>query len=174
MRQQGFTLLEMMVVLAIISVLLFVAYPVYRGFLQRTESWSVQKHIAEAVRTARVEAQIRSKDTIICLTDSSWVCDKAGQHGIMVFVDERADSQFDDKDIVVYREPLSLKYGRIAMHAGGRSYMKVMGDSALPRGHFGHIRYCSESDEKAYSYKMTFNEQGTLRQDKGNVKKVEC
>ncbi|OOR90909.1 hypothetical protein B0181_04045 [Moraxella caviae] len=173
MANQGFTLLEMVVVLAIVAVLALFAMPAYDGMMQRLESQATKRHIQEAIRLAKIESIAQGKDVIICAMDDAQTCNKTGQKDFVVFVDRNMNNRFDDKDFLISRQPLSLKYGYIDMRSSlGRHHMKFMGDNGKPRGHYGHIKYCTENQNLAYQVVM--NAHGVLSERRGNLEKIDC
>lgn len=174
-RCQGFGLLEMVVVLLIISVLLFFAYPAYDSLMQKVESNAVRRHIHEAIRVAKIESYTQNKDVIICAMNAANQCSKTAQQRLVVFLDNNHDNRFDTKDDIVSSQPLILKYGIIDMRASlGRDYMKFMGDTGKPRGNFGHIKYCSIAHNKKHSFQVVINAHGVVSLKQGEMFDIGC
>lgn len=173
--QGGFTLIELLVVLLILSVLAFFAYPSYHALMQRVESHSVRRHIHEAIRLAKIESYAQRKDVIICAMNAQNVCSKVAQERFVVFVDRNRNNQFDKADAMISNQELILKYGMIDMGASaGRHYMKFMGDTAKPRGNFGHIKYCNTTKDMAHSFRVVVNMHGRVSEKHGNLVDVGC
>lgn len=67
-RARGFTLIEMMVAVTILSILLAVGIPSMRGWMASTRAVSASEFYAEGLRTARAEAVKRNASTRLVLT----------------------------------------------------------------------------------------------------------
>ena len=98
----GFTLIEMMMVLAIAAILVTVAVPSYMTFTQNSRITSQINEIAVAINSARSEAAKRGLRTVVCqstnpkaATPSCGGAAKDWSTGWIVFVDADNDSSFD-------------------------------------------------------------------------------
>lgn len=168
-KQQAFTLVELAITIAILAILAMIAYPSMMEALRKMESKKVESIIHSALIEARNESHITKRNIIICPADDSNNCNKQSDVKIIVFRDVNNDAQFHD-NALVKEYSLNLKHGRVDMRvSASRNYIKYFGSSASPRGHFGHIKYCSVSDNETLSYKMILTHTGLVRKSFDDV-----
>lgn len=70
----GFTLVELMVVLAVLAVLLGVAVPSFQNIINRNRLTAVTNEIVAAIQLARVEAVRRNGRVVFCPTADGATC----------------------------------------------------------------------------------------------------
>ena len=99
---QGFTLIEMMMVLSIAAILLTVAVPSYMTFTKNSRITSQINEISVAINSARSEAAKTGVRTVVCQSDdplkSSPSCGgtaKDWSKGWFVFIDADGDGAYD-------------------------------------------------------------------------------
>lgn len=104
----GFTLIELMVTLAIAAVLLTIAAPSMTAFKRNSELTSLSNTLLSAVNTARGEALKRNRAAYVTPSDgkNSWAV------GWIVFVDKNNNQVFDDEatDLLVFRQAAPASY----------------------------------------------------------------
>lgn len=104
----GFTLIELMVTLAIAAILLMVAVPSMTAFKRNSELTSLSNTLLSAVNAARGEAMKRNMTTYITPADKggSWAV------GWVVFVDKNNNQEYDDEivDQLVFSQPAPSSY----------------------------------------------------------------
>lgn len=104
----GFTLIELMVTLAIAAILLMVAAPSMTAFKRNSELTSLSNSLLSAVNAARGEALKRNMSAYITPADNSnsWTV------GWIVFVDKNNNQVFDDEatDQLVFRQAAPASY----------------------------------------------------------------
>lgn len=160
-RQRAFTLIELMVVVIVMGVICMIAYPNVMRALWGMEANNVASVITDALKEARSQSYITKQNIIMCPADESNRCHRQAGVKIIVFRDLDGNARLDDGELIK-EYGLNLKYGRIDMRmSASRHYIKYFGASASPRGHFGHIKYCSVSDE--LSYRIVLTHTGVVR-----------
>ena len=102
----GFTLIELMVTLAIVAVLMMVAAPNFVGFQRNSEMTSATNSLLSAANAARAEAMKTGLNAFVVPNDgSTW------SSGWTVFVDRDRDSAYSaTADTTVMVQPATPSY----------------------------------------------------------------
>ena len=162
---QGFTLIEMMVTVVILALVAVIAYPSFMRQLANMEARRVANLISTSLSSAKVNSFTTRKNVFVCILDDSGACHRDGQHALLLFDDMNRDNRFDvHQDRVIEQHHLGLKYGHVMFRVSlGKHYAKFWGDTGLPRGHIGHVSYCSNTAFNDNHYQISFNTQGIVR-----------
>ncbi len=96
----GFTLIELMVTVALLAVLLAVAAPSFVSFRRNSELAGIANNFVGAVNAARSEAMKRNMFAMVTPVDKddNWL------KGWIAFVDVNDNQEYDSGDIVVMRQ----------------------------------------------------------------------
>lgn len=174
-QNKGFTLIELLLTLLLLITLTSIARPSFLNTLKRWEAQEVRNQIANAFRTAKAQSFMQRQDSILCLADANYHCHKQAKEYLLIFTDGDNNHLFDPAiNKLLLKQPLNLDYGRLYLRAGRRHYIKFFGDSGLPRGHFGHIKYCPNDHLTRNMYQISLNQQGNHRFKPYSVKKTGC
>lgn len=104
-RLAGFTLIELMVTVAIAAVLLVVAAPSFVNFQRNSELTSATNSFVAAVNAARGEAMKRGMNAMLVpATDTDW------SSGWTVFVDQDRSGGLNTGDTTVVQQPALPSY----------------------------------------------------------------
>src|SRR5437660_1719517 len=92
-RVRGFTLIELMVVLAISAILVGVGTPAFTGLIRQTELTSATNDLFASLLLARSEAAKRRSRVALCKSADGSTCTPAGgwEQGWIVFHDTNND-----------------------------------------------------------------------------------
>ena len=103
-RVQGFTLLELMVTVAIMAIMAAVAFPSMRDFVSNSRLVNRSEQIANAFRFARTEAVRMNTPVLLCGVlirkdgRNTGVCDETKiNDGILIFADKDRNGIYDAK-----------------------------------------------------------------------------
>ncbi len=87
---RGFTLVELMITVAVFAVVLSVAAPSFNSQLQNNRSLALGDEIASALSYARLEAIKQAKRVTMCASKDGLVCAGNWNEGFIIFVDSAA------------------------------------------------------------------------------------
>lgn len=173
--QKAYTLIELMIVITIIAVISVLAYPSFMEMRYVMEAREVELKFIDSLRQARAYSYITKKDVLICTINEQGQCDRAADKSLMVFYDVNDNNQKDGNDELLSQNDWKIHYGRILLRvSASRGYIRYMGNTSRPRGHFGHLQYCSPSGNKRLSFKVIVNAQGNVRVERGDLVDVGC
>ena len=135
--ENGFTLIELMVTLAMVAILMTVAVPSFTTFQRNAELTSFSNSLLSGINAARGEAMKRGRNAMVVPKDGDW------NKGWTVFVDVNRNGVFDEAtDITVLKREAAPSYLTVTNTAGtAADSLYIMYDasgySRLTGGGFG-------------------------------------
>lgn len=105
-KLRGFTLIELMAIIAIVGVLLTLAAPSFVSFQRNSELTSLANKMLGTINSARSEAMKFGRNAFVVPNDSSnW------NNGWFVYVDMNANNSFDEgTDLFIQTQPALVSY----------------------------------------------------------------
>lgn len=108
--QTGFTIIELMIVVALVAVLLTIGIPGFQGMVQDNRRASASVEMVSALQAARSEAIKQNQAVTLCPTADNTNCSggNAWEIGWMTFIDEDEDGAHDaSEDLLNTGSPLA-------------------------------------------------------------------
>lgn len=145
-RPHGFTLIELMVTLAIAAILMFLAIPSFVSYQRNTQLTSAANSLLAAINAARGEAMKRGMSAMVVPTNngSDWTT------GWVVFVDKNNSRTYTDtgdvKDSIVLTQaavPSGISVTGTGIASGGTPYIMfdASGYSKTKTGFAGNLSF---------------------------------
>lgn len=126
-NETGFTVIELMVTLAVAVVLLTMAVPAFNTFVQNNRITAQANDLVTAINLSRDEALKRRSTVTVCSSADGSSCAGNWHDGWIVFTDDNADSVVNGTDQVlrawgalaggatITTTPTSLRYSGIGL-----------------------------------------------------------
>lgn len=174
-QQRAFTLIELIITIAIIAIVITVATPYVLTQMAAIEAKRIRYDISNTLSIAKAESLIHRQNLLVCLSDDNSTCNKNSKSALLLFADNNDNKRFDaGVDLLLNVQRLDPKYATLHLRAGGRDHVKFFGDTGLPRGHFGHIKYCPNTSYNTAKYQVSFNKVGIIRYKPNSSHPTDC
>jgi type IV fimbrial biogenesis protein FimT len=162
---RGFTLIELLVTLSVASILLTVAVPSYRVFVQDSLLITQSNNFYSAMMLAKSEAVKRSSPATICPSTNGTGCTggTVWSNGWIVFADTNGDGAVDAGEEIL-QVSAALTGGNI-LQSGARIRVTYAA-SGYTLGFADTFSLC-DSRGAAMSRRIILNNQGRLRTETG-------
>lgn len=162
---KGFTLIELLVTLSVASILLSLAVPSYRVFVQDSQLLTQSNNFSTALMLAKSEAVKRSTPATICPSTTGTGCTGGTNYsnGWLVFADSNGDGAVDaGEQILQVGAPLT---GGNTLNAGVRNRV-TFSATGYTLGFADTFSLC-DNRGAAMSRRIILNNQGRLRTETG-------
>ncbi|HBK46821.1 MAG TPA: pre-pilin like leader sequence [Xanthomonadaceae bacterium] len=94
-KATGFTLVELMITIAVLAVLMAIAFPNFQGTIRSNRVATSTNEMISALALARSEAIKSTRGGGVCPSSSGTGCDGTWQQGWIVWSDANGDGQFE-------------------------------------------------------------------------------
>jgi type IV fimbrial biogenesis protein FimT len=100
-RSRGFTLVELMVTIAVLAILVAIAFPSFESTFRSNRVATTNNALLTSLSMARSEAVRNTRGGGVCGSADGQACDGNWGQGWMAFSDNNGNGEFDDGDTVV-------------------------------------------------------------------------
>ncbi|MFC7300993.1 GspH/FimT family pseudopilin [Cognatiluteimonas weifangensis] len=104
-RQGGFTLVELMIAMAVLAIVLTLAVPGFESVVNSNRLTGAANELVNALQTARMEAIRRNRRIVVCLSDAAGAatpaCSALAPDGWIGFVDVDRDGSYGAGDTLL-------------------------------------------------------------------------
>lgn len=165
---RGFTLIELMVALAVLAIMMTVAVPNFRDFVLRNRVASSVNELVAHVMLARTEAVKRGRRVTLCPSNDQTTCLSTFANwggGWITFVDLDGDRTLESGDTVlrVYRGNAAV---RIAWNNANGLQFSSRGLSNINNGTF---TFCPDNNRSEFARQVIVSLSGRPRTVSGGI-----
>jgi len=160
---RGFTLIEMLICVAILAILCGLAAPAFGKLIGRTHAQTARSQLAVAFNEARIGAVSHGMHVVLCPSEDQRRCSDTTQwqHGWIVFADVNHNRQLDDGEA-----PLSvgqaLPAGVAVIGSSGRLRIDYQPDGSA-RGTNATLTVCDRASGAAEARTLVVSQSGRVR-----------
>lgn len=110
-RQRGFTLVELMITVAVAAIVLTLAIPSFEWTINSNRLSGSANELVNALQTARIEAIRRNRRTVVCLSGNAGAakpsCSTVAPDGWITFVDADRNGDYAGGDTLLMTSTLA-------------------------------------------------------------------
>lgn len=158
-RESGFTLIELMIVLAVSAIILGVGLPSFLSLIEKTKIRNVKDDIVELVRLARLTAVEQKVDVKVCGSGNGLTCSSSNADWgniILAVKDEGEDAL-----TVLMRIDVSNR-ATVTKNNASNLEIDFQPTGWAPGDNLG-LFICPESGGSDNAYKLSFSQSGKIR-----------
>lgn len=152
MRNRGFTLLELMLAIAILCVLFVIAIPGFKVFLGYSKAEVLSSNLLQALSTARTEAVARGTTATLCPSSNGKTCGGAWKEGFIVLASENILFYYKNTDVGI------LNWRAFPNHKNELQFLS----SGMTKSENGTFWYCVKG-EALPAWMVVVNQAGRAR-----------
>ena len=156
---RGFTIVELMVTLAIAAILLAVAVPSFTLFAQKRAISQKTVQVRNALELARGLALSQRQVWTVCTVDASDSCVSSAGLRLLVFRDDNDDKDFNTGEML--HQDIDIDSIELEISASGRPYIRfARSGEALE---LGNLEVCSTNQAVDYGRQAIVFRSGRIR-----------
>lgn len=175
LTQRGFTLLELLCTLTIISILYSVAIPSFQSFIASTQRDVLKQKLFTLILYTRSKAAFQATNVILCPSTNQTDCINDWQEPLMIFSDTNDNKRRDDAEIIDRIEDIAQKNYQIRWRASGTSrYLRYVSDGSTVYQN-GTFTLCPTINNIEHIQKIIIYRSGRARKAQRNeIKLANC
>lgn len=163
-RGKGFTLIEAVMVVALMAVIVTIAIPAGSSMVEATQRRSAVAQLVGGFAVARSTAIQERVAVTVCPLDSNDRCTSDWTKPVTVFRDPKRLRALTDRRQVVRVLP-TPDTGRITANTGNRRYFGFRG-TGMARSAIGNLIWCPDDGNVKNAIQLRINMGGRLKQAK--------
>lgn len=179
-RMRGFTLVELMVTVAVLAVLVGIGYPNFQSTLKSNRLAAATNELVAGIALARSEAIRTTRFSGVCPTSDGSSCSADWSAGWLTWDDKNSDGSLDAGDVVIRHvqgnNNLTItsgggaarfvfdRRGRLSSYGGGAAAAPIAGGQSLTL----QPKECKPEQELMRS--VNINNAGQVRVSRGTCK----
>lgn len=159
--QGGFTMIEVLIALMILSILLSAAVPAFSAYLAETRARTAMAHMQSLFAYARFEAVRSGRTTTLCALDANGKCARnwGEEHAISVFRDLNGNRRLDADEALLRSVRWPIEQGRLFWRASlAASHLSF--DSRGATWQNGTLIYCPKNRDARHARALVISQTG--------------
>lgn len=162
-RQQAFTLIELIICLAIMGIVIGYVAPTMGVMVKRSRAISAVNWVVVAVNFTRDAAITRNQVVTLCPSSTGKSCGGSWDIGAIAFTDANMNRHIDGQDVLLRHFQFPIKGASLTWHAfRNRHYLQMTGEG-FTNYENGHFLYCPPNRDPKFADQMIVNMQGRVR-----------
>ena len=164
-NQSGYSLTELLVILAIIALLTVTAYPSINGMLERQATTTAINRMIAAINLSRHTAMQYGATVTLCALKKNGKCGSAWSGELTVFLDRNGNAKKETSEQTVRVVPPLTSGASIKWRVfGNRQYLQ-MTTLGLTNYQNGNFVACPASGNQRWARQIVINIQGRVRRN---------
>ncbi|EED31041.1 Prokaryotic N-terminal methylation motif domain protein [gamma proteobacterium NOR5-3] len=159
--ETGFTIAELLVALAVLSILISMGTPALSELRQKAESTRVVQHTLTLLNYARSEAVMSGLDVTLCGTDETGRCQRDWRQAasVDIFIDANRNKRHDHPETILRTSTLPTELGVMKWRASlARSYITF--DASGFTWQNGTLTFCPKNGNPRDAYAVVISQTG--------------
>lgn len=164
---EGFTLIETMIVLALMAIILGLGMPPFLNLVEKFRTEKEAQILLDAVRTARLTAIEQRKNIVICTSNNGTQCNGNWNDGFVIFTDDNNNHTRNSNEEILFqhqfRKDVTIKTG------SGQNQNLYFSTQGWTAGSAESLLVCAKQGSNQNGFRLIINRAGRLRVEDSSV-----